>query len=216
MRIRRVRDFEARSLGMYRRARRGLDGLSASNPTDDIAVAAHRALAAARRPYRAMAVSAVVVAVVAIALGYAAIAIGSIFSVDLRARFFPRDLAAGRPWVALNAEPGYRASGSGPSTDGPILFHTSFAERPWIEIDLGGEHTISGFVVENRADCCKERALPLNFEVFRDGGWQLVAQRRAPFSTWNHDVSPLRASRVRVLRPGRNFLHLKRISVYGR
>jgi hypothetical protein len=71
-------------------------------------------------------------------------------------------------------------------------------------------------VVENRADCCKERALPLNFEVYRNGGWQLVAQRRAPFSTWSYDLKPVRASRVRVLRPGQNFLHLKRISVYGR
>jgi len=218
MRIRQVRDFEARSLGMYRRVQRSLDGLWAADGSrsNDSAVVAHRALALACRPYRVMAVSAGVVALALVVLGYAALAVGSVFSVDLRARFFPRDLAANRPWVASNAEAGYPASGTGPSTDGPVLFHTSFVDRPWIEIDLGGDHTLSGFRVENRADCCKERALPLNVEVFRDGGWQLVAQRRAPFSTWSYDLPLVRTSRVRVLRPGRSFLHLKRISVYGR
>jgi hypothetical protein len=157
-----------------------------------------------------------VVALALIVLGYAALAVGSIFSVNLCARLFPRDLAANRPWVAINAEPGYPSSGTGPSTDRPTLFHTTFVDRPWIEIDLGGEHTITGLLVENRADCCKERALPLNFEVFRNGAWQLVAQRRAPFSTWSYDLRPVRASHVRVLRPGQNFLHLRRISVYGR
>lgn len=218
MRIRRVPDFEARSLGLYRKARRSLDGLPQpdDHPTDNVAVAAHHALWIARRPYRASAVASVVVAFAVVLLGCAAIVTGSLFSSNLRARFFPRDLATKRPWTATNAEPGYPTSGTGPSTDGPTLFHTAFIDRPWIEIDLGREHTISGFLIENRADCCKERALPLNVEVFHGGTWQLVAQRRAPFSTWSYDIEPVRAARVRVLRPGRNFFHLKRISVYGR
>lgn len=218
MRLRRVRRFEVRSLAVYRKASRSLDGLGAfdAEPTSDVAVAAHRALALARRPYRAATAAGLVVTLALILLGYAAIAAGALFSVGLRARFFPRDLAAHRPWVAINAEPGYPSSGTGPSTDGPLLFHTTFIDGPWIEIDLGGDHTLTGFQVENRADCCKERALPLNVEVFRNGAWQLVAQRRAPFSTWSYDLAPVHASRVRLVRPGRNFFHLKRISVYGR
>jgi hypothetical protein len=218
MRIRRVRDFEARSLGLYRRVRRSLDAWVPPGPggASDVAVAAHRALWSAKRPYRAVAAASLVVAVALVALGFAALALGSIFSTDLGARFFPRDLAAKRPWVAVNNTPGYPSSGIGPSTEGPALFHTTHMDRPWIEIDLGSEHTISGFLIENRADCCKERALPLNFEVFQRGEWRLLAQRRTPFDTWSIDLAPVRAARVRVLRPGQDFLHLKRISVYGR
>jgi hypothetical protein len=218
MRIRRVPDFEARSLGLYRRARRSLDEWAklGAGATDDVAIAAHRALWTARRPYRTTAAASIVVALALVALGFVAIAVGSIFSTSLSARFFPSDLAANRPWLAINSTPGYPSSGTGPSTDGLALFHTTPVDRPWIEIDLDGEHTISGFLIENRADCCKERALPLNFEVFQHGDWRLIAQRRTPFSTWSIDIDPVRTARVRVLRPGQEFFHLKRISVYGR
>jgi len=134
----------------------------------------------------------------------------------MRARFFPRDLAAGRPWLASDADPGYPSSGAGPSTDGPALFHTSGLDRPWVEIDLGREHVITGVRVENRKDCCQERALPLNFEVFDGQDWRLVVQRRTTFSTWTCDFAPVRARRVRLLRPGQGNFHLRRISVYGR
>jgi hypothetical protein len=69
--------------------------------------------------------------------------------------------------------------------------------------------------VDNRTDCCQERALPLNFEIFDGKGWRLVAQRRAAFSVWKVDVAPVRARRVRFRRPGTGYFHLKRVSVYG-
>lgn len=163
-----------------------------------------------------MTVASLVVAVVLVAIGFATLAVGSMFSPNLGARFFSRDLALDRPWLAVDSTPGYPSSGTNPSTDGPALFHTTHLDRPWIEIDLGGEHLVSGFLIENRSDCCKERALPLNFEVFQAGEWRLMAQRRTPFSTWRIDLDPVRTARVRVLRPGRDFFHLKHISVYGR
>jgi hypothetical protein len=213
--IRRVRGFELRAPGLYRRALRTLAGLADDNRADDPAVAAHQALWIAERPYRSAAASSMVLLLGLALAGLLAVAGGSLVSIDMRARFFPRDLAAGRPWIASNADLGYPSSGDGPSTDGPTFFHTTFLDRPWVEIDLGREHIISGFLVENRKDCCQERALPLNFEVFDGQNWQLVAQRRAPFSTWSCDIEPVRARKVRFLRPGQNFFHLRRISVYG-
>ena len=96
-----------------------------------------------------------------------------------------------------------------------MFFHTQSSNNPNVEIDLGDEHVIRGVLVENRADCCQERALPLNVEVWKDGAWQLIAQRRTAFTTWAYDVEPVRARRIRFLRPSVSFFHLKRISVFG-
>jgi hypothetical protein len=195
---------------------RSLAGLADAGPADDPAVAAHRALSIAQRPYRAAATASVVVVLGLVLASFLAVAAGSLVSTNMRARFFPRDLAAGRPWNASSAEPGYPLSGNGPSTDAHTFFHTTLASRPWVEIDLGAEHIIFGFLVVNRTECCRERALPLNFEVWNGQGWQMVAQRHAWFTTWAVDLKPVHARKVRLLHPGTNFLHLKRISVYGR
>jgi hypothetical protein len=136
-------------------------------------------------------------------------------SPSLRARCFPTDLAAGRPWTVPNSQDGYPSSGNGPSSAGNTLFHTTSLDSPSVEIQLDGEHVIRKIVVVNRADCCQERALPLNVEILGSAGWKLIAQRRAAFSTWEYDVEPVRASVIRVRRPGSGYFHLKRISVYG-
>jgi hypothetical protein len=216
MRLRRVRGFELRAPRLYRRALRAVGGLAESNLESDIALEAHRAVRTARRPYRQAWLAAWVVALALTVAGFLMLAAGSLVSINLRARFFPRDLAADQPWMASNADLGYQASGKGPSTEGPAFFHTTYSNRPWVEIDLGGEHVISGFLIENRKDCCADRALPLNFEVWDGHGWQLVAQRHSPFSTWSADTPLVRSQKVRVLRPGDNHLHLRRVSVYGR
>lgn len=174
------------------------------------------ALAHAERPKRAALAAAVVLALASITVAWLGVAVASTWSIDLRARVFPRDLAAHRPWTASDAVNGYPASGVDPSSEGGAFFHTSALDRPSLEVDLGGEHVVSGFVVENRKDCCQERALPLNLEVFRDGAWHLVAQRRAPFATWTCDIPTTTATRVRALRPGQGYFHLRRLSVYGR
>jgi hypothetical protein len=140
---------------------------------------------------------------------------GSAPSPGFRARLFPRDLAAGRPWDAGTGDLGLPASGVGPASDGPLFFHTREVQNPALEIDLGGEHVTRSVLVENRADCCQERALPLNVEIWTGNAWRLIAQRHAAFKVWKYDVGPVRASKIRFRHPGFNYLHLKRISVYG-
>jgi hypothetical protein len=216
LRLRRARGFELRTPGLYRRALRSLEGLADGNQESDLARAAHRAVWIARRPYRAAWLAGLAVALGLVLAGFLTLAAGSLVSINLRARFFPRDLAAGQPWKASSADVGYQPNGKGTSADGPAFFHTTYSNRPWVEIDLGGEHVISGFLIENRKDCCAERALPLNFEAWDGHDWKLVAQRHSPFSTWSADTPLVRSQKVRILRPGDSFLHLRRVSVYGR
>jgi hypothetical protein len=75
----------------------------------------------------------------------------------------------------MSCVPGPEAP-KGPASDGSTFIHTTFSDHPWIEIDLGAEHTLRSILVENRADCCQDRALPLNFEVFDGAAWRLVTQ----------------------------------------
>jgi hypothetical protein len=217
IRLRRLRACETRSDRLYRRSIGTLAQLveRENAEPESLARAAHRTLASAQTPYRGMAVGfAVLVCALAAAITLVlSVAVG--VSPALRTRLFPPDLAAGRPWILHTGDSGPSESGTGPATDGSHFFHTGNVDNPSVEIDLGAEHLIRGVTVENRASCCKERALPLNVEIFDGNGWRLIAQRHAYFSTWSPNIAPVRAQRVRIRRPGTNFFHLKRISIYG-
>jgi hypothetical protein len=244
IRLRRLRNWQGRSVRLYRRALRGLracpgfaeDGAGAmvmpgfawrsrragrqGSPvrvslSGDESLRARRALVQVTRPYRRLRAGFAVLAGALSLVGLLATLVACALSPTARARVFPADLAAGKPWVASNADLGYTASGTGPSTTGPAFFHTTSIEKPWLEIDLGDEHTVRSVLVENRADCCQERVLPLNVEIFDGRDWRLVAQRRTPFATWRYDIDPVRTRKVRLVRLGVGFFHLKRISIYG-
>jgi hypothetical protein len=226
LRVRRGRDWKLRSDHVYRRAASGLRELVAvelvpeltpveGNAETDCANVAHRTLWRAQEPIRALAAG---LAVIASALAVATaiiLLVGCAISPNLRGRLFPRDLAAGRPWFASSAAFGVPGTGLGPASDKDLFFHTAAVADPYVEIDLGAEHVIRSLLVENRADCCKERALPLDVRILKGGTWQLVAERRSPFSTWQYDIAPVRARKIRFQRPGTECFHLKRISVYG-
>ena len=219
LRLRRVRGWETRSRRLYRRSVRSLGDLAspveAAAQDNDPALAARRALRRAAEPYRAFLAGFARLAIALATVTSLVLIVGCVLSASFRTRLFPRDLAAGRPWTASSADNGMAASGVGPSSEAPLFFHTTNSLNPWIEIDLGGEHVIRSVLVENRRECCQERALPLNVEVWNGDAWQLVAQRRTTFSVWKYDVGPIRGQRIRFLHPGTNYLHLKRISVYG-
>jgi hypothetical protein len=230
LRLRRPRGWEARSRRLYRHAVATLGELvpayaegAAAAPSpgqagpapSDPALDARRALRRGTAPYRGFIAAlarllAGLLLVVLLGLGAAA-AVSPAF----RLRLFPRDLAAGRPWNAGSGDLGMPASGVGPSSDGNLFFHTGVVKNPAVEIDLGGEHVVRSILVENRTDCCQERALPLDVETWDGRGWRLVAERRAAFKVWEYDVGPVRTSRIRFRHPGTGYFHLKRISVYG-
>jgi hypothetical protein len=222
LRIRRVRDWKLRSDRVYRRATSGLRELVPVElvPVNvgaetDWANAAHCTLTRAQEPIRALAAGLAVLATT-LAMAVAIVLLfGCMISANLRGRLFPRDLAAGRPWLVSSTAFGQPGSGFGPTSNKELFFHSAGAADPYVEIDLGDEHVIRSLLVENRADCCKERALPLDVRVLKGNTWQLVAERRSPFSTWKYDIAPVRAQKIRFQRPGTEYFHLKRISVYG-
>jgi hypothetical protein len=225
LRLRRLPNWDARSSRLYRRVARGLHELvpfhadaaddAGQDAGQDWSEIAHSTLKRAQEPMRALAAG---LAVMASALAVATVVVllvGCAISPNLKGRLFPRDLAAGKPWVTNSTAFGLPASGFGPSTSEPLFFHTGNINKPHVDIDLGADYTIRGIEVENRSDCCKERALPLDVKVLVGETWQLVAERRAYFTTWSYDITPVRARKIRFERPGSEVFHLKRISVYG-
>jgi hypothetical protein len=227
LRLRRAAAWQARSGRLYRRCTDTLKGLvpnldRGGSATVDLdqdagdARSAHQALALAQRPYRALAAGLLSIGALLAAGALLVVLVGSALSPSLRHRLFPRDLARGRPWTASSGELDAPTSGVGPSSSRrPLFFHTRASDHPWLEIDLGDEHLVRSVLIKNRADCCQERAIPLNVEIFDGRAWRLIAQRRSPFSTWEHDVEPVRARLVRVRLAGFGFLHLKRVSICG-
>jgi hypothetical protein len=221
LRVRRLHNWDVRSSRLYRRVARGLRELvpfhddAGDDAGDDWSEIAHTTMKRAQEPIRALAAG---LAVIASALAVATVLVllvGCAISPDLKGRLFPRDLAAGKPWVTNSTAYGLPASGFGPSTSEHLFFHTGNINAPHVDIDLGAEHTIRSIEIENRSDCCKERALPLDVKVLVGETWQLVAERRSYFSTWSYDITPVRAQKIRFERPGSDVFHLKRISVYG-
>jgi hypothetical protein len=138
------------------------------------------------------------------------------FLPPLRAAVFPVDLAAGRPWVATSAWPGFTATGimkDATKTEG--LFHTIEEQSAAVTVDLGAIKRVHAIEIENRRDDFRLRALPLAVEVSTDNAtWMRVGYRRADFKQWTAKFPkmPVRYVRARVDRV--SYLHLRRIRVY--
>ena len=124
-------------------------------------------------------------------------------------------LAAGKPWRASSQYGSGGCQSPIQTCPGPYFFHTQVDDpSPWVEFDLGSEKTVSRVQVENRTDCCFDRALPLVVELSGDQKtWRVVATRDQVFTSWRATFEPAKARyvRLRVTKPG--ILHLSRVSV---
>lgn len=150
-------------------------------------------------------------------IGWLLLAFGGAFAfVAMTGRLWQgRDLAEGRPWrissTLLECHP-QRSECGGQTTD--ILFHTAEEKGPWFEIDLGAARKFALIEVENRKDCCADRAVPLVLEVSDDRArWREVARRGDPFESWRARFEPVSARFVRARVGRRSVLHLERVSV---
>lgn len=126
------------------------------------------------------------------------------------------DLAEGKPWTASSHWGPFPTTGV-MSGEAPIdgRFHTNDEPYPWVVIDLGAVHDVHAVKVENRVNCCRERALPLSIEVSLDNQRYLrVAYRRALFETFTAQFSSQKARYVRLVVDRRSTLHLRRVAVY--
>jgi len=96
-----------------------------------------------------------------------------------------------------------------------IFFCTTDENNPWVEYDLGERKTFRQLVVENRKDCCPDRAVPLALEVSDDQKeWREVIRRDETFSTWRTSLPTTRARYVRLRVMRRSILHLDSFDLY--
>jgi hypothetical protein len=128
------------------------------------------------------------------------------------------DLAAGKAWhassKAYDCKPEEMSCGGAHTA---ILFHTQEEAQPWVEFDLGAPTKFARVEVENRDDCCQERAVPLVIEVRNDGSeFRAVARTTEVFRNWTATFEAVTARyvRVRVERP--SYLHLVGVRVRAR
>ena len=127
-----------------------------------------------------------------------------------------RDLAAGKPWRTSSSAPGLGCTSPlqrcGENND--FFFHTAEQLDPWLEIDLGKPTRFTAVRVDNRRDCCFDRAVPLIIEVSNEQqGFREIARRSSSFSSWLATFPPTRARYVRVRVPARTVMHLAQIRV---
>lgn len=131
-------------------------------------------------------------------------------------RWLEPDLAEGKRWEASSAWGSFPRVGV-MTGEAPIdgRFHTSEEQDPWVRIDLGEPRQVHAVRIENRTNCCKERAIPLAIELSLDGEhWKVVGYRRVLFDTIRQQFAAQQARYVRLRVDRRSLLHLRRVSVY--
>jgi hypothetical protein len=96
------------------------------------------------------------------------------------------------------------------------FFHTANETNPWIVFDLGKERRISAVEVENRLDCCIERALPLVFEVSNNREkWTEVARSTEEFTSLRKKFKSVKTRYVRLrIDHASSILHLSRVRIF--
>jgi hypothetical protein len=128
-----------------------------------------------------------------------------------------RDVAHGKPWhtsSVFSAIPGCTSPDQECAETPFYFFHTQDEDKPWLEIDLGQKRRIVGAIIENREDCCADRAVPLVISVSNDRrNWKEVARRTEIFGSWSPTFAPVSGRWVRVQVLKRTSLHLKRVSI---
>lgn len=145
---------------------------------------------------------------------------GVVFGVRQFARMQQRghDLAAHASWTTSSRYPQGGCDSPKQECAGGenYFFHTQQEADPWVMFDLGKERRISTLEIDNRLDCCTERANPLVIEVSPDKKrWREVARHTGEFTTTRETFDSTRARyvRLRIAAPSA-ILHLSRVRIY--
>jgi len=95
------------------------------------------------------------------------------------------------------------------------FFHTGQEADPWITFDLKHTRSVGAVEVDNRLDCCQERATPLAIDVSTDAAtWTEVARHTGSFTTWRASFPSVDARYVRIHVPAPSaILHLSRVRI---
>jgi len=93
-----------------------------------------------------------------------------------------------------------------------FFFCTANENHPSIEFDLHQVRSLSAVVVDNRLDCCFERAVPLVVQVSSDHKhWKTVATHKEEFISFRADFPTEQARWVKLYVARHDFLHLARV-----
>lgn len=135
-------------------------------------------------------------------------------SPTVRAWIRPPDLGLMARYRVSSTIAGLPQKGIGTYARGEVFFHSNLEMRPHIDLDFGRPIRVRKVRIENRRDCCGERALPLDVKAVGKNGERFLCQRRAPFDSWTCQAGGVRTSRLRIEVPGTSMLHLRSIEVY--
>ncbi|HKO49887.1 MAG TPA: discoidin domain-containing protein [Polyangiaceae bacterium] len=122
-----------------------------------------------------------------------------------------------KPWRASSnhAGEGCKSPAQHCAESPNFFFHTQEEASPWVEFDLGMDQKVSKVRVDNRTDCCSERADPLVIEVSTDQKhWKRVSRHEGAFTTWEAKFSPVQARYLRVRLLKQNYLHLAGVHIF--
>jgi N-acetylgalactosamine 4-sulfate 6-O-sulfotransferase len=128
------------------------------------------------------------------------------------------DLAAHASWTTSSRYP--QGGCESPRQECPggesYFFHTAQESDPWVIFDLGKQRRVSTVEVDNRLDCCTERASPLVIDVSSDKKtWHEVARHTGDFATMRETFDSVRARYVKIHVPQpAAILHLSRVRIY--
>lgn len=126
-----------------------------------------------------------------------------------------KDLASDADWSVSSlyvAEPGCPAPSQECAASPNFFIHTNQEESPWLMFDMKAPKSISAVRVDNRLDCCYDRAIPLIVEVSDDAKtWKEVARRTTDFSSWKAEFPTTRTRYVRLRIPKLTNLHFSRV-----
>ena len=121
-----------------------------------------------------------------------------------------RDLAKGRQFQTSSIQPGCAAD----ENCAKLMFHTAHEAEPWVVIDLGSIERVRLIEVDNRVDCCQDRAVPLVAEISTDRKtWKQMARRDTDFTSWTVEFPRTKARFVRLRAPRATMLHLANVIV---
>jgi F5/8 type C domain len=127
------------------------------------------------------------------------------------------DLSAGKPWRTSSRYEvdGCKSPAQQCAENTGYFFHTLDDATPWIEFDLGTNQKVSKVNIENRSDCCADRADPLAIEVSTDQKhWKKVASHAGLFTTWEAKFTPVNARYVRIRLMKQGYLHFAAVHIH--
>jgi hypothetical protein len=127
------------------------------------------------------------------------------------------ELIAGKAWrTSSKLDGGGCTSPAQTCTESPsFFFHTAEESSPWVEFDLGANRKISKVRVDNRLDCCADRANPIVVEVSTDQKhWRKASRHDGEFTSWEAEFAPVEGRYLRVRALKQTYLHLASVRAY--